>query len=65
MADVQLIHLVTGIPMPCIVSKVNALVAIGFLERRGDGYVVSHDCATLIENTVDAQVDATNPASLD
>jgi hypothetical protein len=59
--DVQSIHLVTGIPKPCIDSKVNALLAIGFLERHIDGFVVSRDCSTLI-GTHEALFETTTPA---
>jgi hypothetical protein len=47
--DVRLIHLVTGIPEPCVISKVNALIAIGFLVRHRDGFAVSQDCSTVID----------------
>ena len=62
--DVQSIHLITGIPKLCIDSKVNALIAIGFLERHGDGFAVSHDCSTMIGNH-EALVGILTPACRD
>ncbi len=62
--DVQSIHLLTGIPVRCIDSKVNALIAIGFIEQHSDGFAVSQKCPILIDDH-SALVQTTTPTTRD
>ncbi len=49
--EIESIHYVTGIPVPCIEIKVAALESLGWIKRTGAGLAITED--TLNESTVE------------
>ncbi len=48
--DAEAIHYMTGIPMPCIETKLRALVALGLVKALDDGTFVRDDEAVLMDS---------------
>ncbi len=47
--DIQTIHFMTGIPLPCIENKIRALVSLGLAKNLHDGRFVCDDDSSLID----------------
>jgi len=45
--DLQMLHVMTGIPRDCVEAKVEALVALGYVRRAGRGYELAGKGASL------------------
>ncbi len=49
--DAETIHYMTGIPMPCIETKLRALVSLGLVKTIDGGKFVRDDEAVLVDGT--------------
>ena len=48
--DEYAIHLLTGIPQPCIARKINAMVDLGLVEKTESGYIIPENEAEILSH---------------